>query len=468
MMPVYRTYPRESFFSRLSVLRYAALVGLAVVCPLLCPSGVFAQLNMKLVAVNPTDETKEIEVKQYMPKELELEDILETGDLQIEYDVNKGAYYAYGNVSFAPKESRTFNIKVNDVWQILPEEIDILKKQLENNLEMVEDPETRSDAESAKQLIDEELDAILAQQAQYSENIGRRIEQYRANAARLEQVRDQAYNLSFLEREAKSYAQVDRTKTVKFTVEVENPLKEEKTLEHKHFLPKEVRMQDVVEKNDFEVRFDDEKGQAYLGKEETLEPGEKKSYTFVIRDVWQLPLSQMDSLQARAEAAMLDIKGSVYDASGQFLLDAVMENLTAIRTSQGITAPSVRDHIARYRGDVMRYEQAKSDVEKLEEILAVVRAKKLEDLESSKVKNVLQKLRALRGLQALSQALFKKGISVTMTWRIIFGTLTFIAVFTTFHFFLWAKRSKNMGEELYAGDIKPVPKPGDDKKDDDE
>jgi hypothetical protein len=75
----------------------------------------------------------------------------------------------------------------------------------------------------------------------------------------------------------------------------------------------------------------------------------------------------------------------------------------------------------------------------------------------------MQRLKALRGLAALSEALFKKGISVTTTWRIIFGTILFVGVFTTIHFFLWSKRSGKMGEEqgLKAGEaIKVVPKPG--------
>ena len=88
---------------------------------------------------------------------------------------------------------------------------------------------------------------------------------------------------------------------------------------------------------------------------------------------------------------------------------------------------------------------------------------KLEELEARKVKNVLQKMKALRGLAALAEALFKKGISVTVTWRIIFGTLIFVGSFTAMHFFIWAKRSKTMGEEKGlkdGGAIKEVPKPG--------
>ncbi len=95
-------------------------------------------------------------------------------------------------------------------------------------------------------------------------------------------------------------------------------------------------------------------------------------------------------------------------------------------------------------------------------MLAIVKAKKLEELEGSKVKNILKRLQALRGLQALSEAIFKKGISVTMTWRIIGGAIAFIAFFTTYHFFIWAGRS---GKKSDSSPLKPgeeiaiVPKP---------
>ena len=95
-------------------------------------------------------------------------------------------------------------------------------------------------------------------------------------------------------------------------------------------------------------------------------------------------------------------------------------------------------------------------------MIAIVRAQKLAELEKGKVKNVLQRLKALRGLRALSEMLFKKSISVTMTWKIIFGTIVFVALFTTMHFVIWARRSGKSGEEMgpKGEGIRIVPKPG--------
>ncbi len=159
---------------------------------------------------------------------------------------------------------------------------------------------------------------------------------------------------------------------------------------------------------------------------------------------------------------MKEISESPYKDSGKFVFDAMNTRIQQIKDSQEQVL-SIPKHIGLFRINQRRFSEAELDLDRLEKMLAIVRAKKLEELESGKVKNVLQRLKALRGLQALSEALFKKGISVTTTWRIIFGAIGFIGLFTSLHFFLWAKRSKTMGEERgpKAGEeVKVVPKPG--------
>ena len=97
-------------------------------------------------------------------------------------------------------------------------------------------------------------------------------------------------------------------------------------------------------------------------------------------------------------------------------------------------------------------------------IVTAQRMKKLEELDKSKVTNVLQKIRALRGISAISKALFGTRPTITATWRIIWGTLAFVALFTAIHFFTWRARSQYMGEENAAetkGQLKEVGAPED-------
>ncbi len=422
----------------------------------------WADLTINLVAVNASEEVKKVPVKFYLPKELDPEDVKEMGPLKMDYDVDRANYFVHGDFEFQPKETRTFKLTVADVWVVTEEEIELLKKQLEANLTLIKDPEKHSAAQVARDRIVARLDYILAQQISYSANIERRIDEYRAYVDVLEDIRNKIFSLEFLEQQS-SDSELDDTKTVKFILEVKNPSDtEEKTFQQKHYLPKEILSEHVVDAQGFDIRFDNEKQKYYLTKEEKFAPAEVKKYEVVIRDIWHLPMGKIDSLQARAENAMVEITDSSFAESGDYLFERVKGRLDEIRDAQKEGQP-VKDYIGSFRVNTRRYEAAESDVHKLEQMLAIVRAKKLEELEKGKVKNILQKLQALRGLAALSEAIFKKGISVTATWRIIMATLVFIAIFTAWNFMTWAGRAKTMGEEhgpKKGESIKEVPKPG--------
>ncbi|MFA5089156.1 MAG: hypothetical protein WC552_09025, partial [Candidatus Omnitrophota bacterium] len=386
-----------------------------------------AQLNINLVAVNASDAVKAVPVKYYLPKELEPEAILDVGGLKMDYDVDKGAYFVYGNVEFQPKETKIFKVKVKDVWRIQEGEIDILKKQLEDNLDLMKGHPDYDNIVKAKDQLQNQLDYIYAQQVNYSDNIERRIEEYRAYKGELEEIRKKTFHVEYIQHEAKSIGELAEARTIKFLIEVVNPSKtQEKTVQQKHYLPKEIRKEDVVDPKGFDVRYDAEKEKVFLSKEEKFLPAETKKYEIAIRDIWRLPLGKVSALEERAQLAHKEISESAYAEAGEYLFKRVVDNVNLIRQSQK-DGLSIKEHIGVFRTNEERYKAADDDVTKLEQMLSVVRAKKLEELEKGKVKNVLQRLKALRGLAALSEAVFKKKISRTMTWRIIIATLAFLA-----------------------------------------
>ncbi|OGX05626.1 MAG: hypothetical protein A2Z88_09180 [Omnitrophica WOR_2 bacterium GWA2_47_8] len=422
-----------------------------------------AQLSINFVAVNPSDTTRKFPIKHYLPQELTPEDILDLAGLKLEYDVDRDQYYLFTEAELGPKESRTFKIKVKDIWNIQLEEVDAIKKQLEANLEILKDKEVYPLAVTAKERIEAQIDYIYNQQVNYSQNVERRIEEYRANVDKMERLRQKAYSLDALTTEARSLEDVDLNKTIKFYIEVKNPSdKEEKTFTQKHFLPEEIGAEHVLDSQGFIVRYDEKKKRKYLTKEETFKPAEVKKYEITIKDVWQFSISRLDAVRKRADLAIVEIRDSSFKENGEFLYNSIIEKLDIIQSSQKANQ-SIRDHIGGYRLNQKRFAQAENDLQNLEHLLAIVRAKKLEELEKGKVKNILQKLKALRGLAALSEAVFKKGIKVTTTWRIIFGTIIFLGIFTTWHFITWHQRSRTMGEEkgLKPGEpLAVVPKPG--------
>ena len=448
------------------MLKRSLSIPIYLVFFLMLARAVYAQLTINVIGVNASDkEAKEITVRYELPEELEPEHVLDTGGMDLKYDVDHAKYYVSQKTMFSPKETKTFKIRVKDVWRIEPEEIEEIKTQLNRNLDMVKNHESFPAAREAVDFMTGQLDYILSQQDKYSENIERRIEEYRAYRQTMEQILDNTYSLDFLKFESRAIKEMkDARGTVKFVIQVQNPHDDPRNIVHKHYLPEEIREENIVDKKDFEVRYDEAVKKAYLSKEEKFEANELKKYEIIIRDIWQFPMVKMDDLIDRTLIAMEELQETIYQESADRLYSVIEGLANKIREStasqEGL---SVSDHIGQFRLNEKRFEEAKKNFERIEEMIAIVRAKKLQEMDQKKVKNVLQRLKALRGLSALAEALFKKSISITVTWRIIMGSIIFVAFFTTIHFFIWSKRSGKLGEELAApaGEgIKTVPKPG--------
>ncbi len=99
-------------------------------------------------------------------------------------------------------------------------------------------------------------------------------------------------------------ADIQPPKLIHLTIEVNNPTKVLKHFKHKDYLPAEVKPEDVVEAEDFEVRFDQIKQLAFLFKEEDLAPGQDKKYSIGILDIWSIDQKNIDYLRSRAQYAL--------------------------------------------------------------------------------------------------------------------------------------------------------------------
>jgi len=423
----------------------------------LCFFAFGANVNINLVMVNPSEKkTKDTPIKYYLPQELRAEDIMNTNGLELDYDIDQGAYYVHGKADLDPKESKTIKIEVKDVWHIDPEEVTILKDQIENNVAMLEGKDYYDAAVLLKETMVRKLDYILAQQNSYSDNIERRIEEYRAHADTLREMRDDAFTLDYFRNPQSPVEQNDK---IKFFIEVKNSSETEaKKVQQQHYLPKEVTAEDVLERQGFEVRFDHEKKQSFLAKEEEFKPGETKRYEIVIKDIWRISLEQTETMREKTEKAAEELKASEYSGNASYLAEGIVHNLDEIEKNQK-DKQDMKKYIGAARANKARFKDAEKDFDKLSKLLAFVKSKKLEELEKSKVKNVLQKIQALRGVAALSSAIFGKRPTLTFTWKVIWGTMGFVAFFTVFHFFTWWQRSKLMGEGLAVktgGVIKPA------------
>ena len=274
-----------------------------------------AAVNINIVAANASaTENKKSPIKYYLPKELAPEDVISTGGLNLDYDIDQSSYYLYGSIELAPKESKTIKVEVQDVWRISADEVDILKKQIDDNISLLAKTPYLESSQILRDNMVRKLDYILAQQNNYSDNIERRIEEYRAYLKDINEIRRNAFTSEYFKT---AVLHAEAAKTVKFVIEVENSSKtQEKKFQQQHYLPTEVRAEDVVEAQGFDVRFDDAKQRAYLAKEETFAPAEKKRYEIMIKDIWNISQDQIDNFRDRSERAIDGIKGNPLQVFG--------------------------------------------------------------------------------------------------------------------------------------------------------
>ena len=180
------------------VLKHSAGWGLVLAIAILGGQPAFAAeperepVILKVVAVNPSaDKTQMVPVKIELPQEVTPKDVLDKGELDLDFDEARSMYYVHKDaVELAPKETRVFQVSVRDVWFIPQAQLDSLKEY--TNLLMGR--LAKSDyAATAKQLgdsIHERLQQI--QTTQNDESLGRkaRIGAYRYHLQTIEQVKE--------------------------------------------------------------------------------------------------------------------------------------------------------------------------------------------------------------------------------------------------------------------------------------
>jgi hypothetical protein len=89
-----------------------------------------ANIVLKTLVVNPSKtKTQTAMLKAYLPKEATAEDVVDLGDLKIDYDIEKGLYFVYQKYELSPGESVSREIEIKDVWVISRAEIDSLLNQ---------------------------------------------------------------------------------------------------------------------------------------------------------------------------------------------------------------------------------------------------------------------------------------------------------------------------------------------------
>lgn len=420
---------KESFYIFLKRLLFFSLL-----CYGSFVSQAYADVYISVLAVNATDQVKDKEITAYLPKELKIEDILDTVGLKLDYDVNVGSYFVYGDITLQPKETRTIKVRVRDVWRVEQTQVEEIKSQIDNSFTTIQNTEFVKTGEIRKKSLEDRLNFILEQQSNVSDNVQKRIDQYRIYDKELQEIRNNAVSVNYWRSKP---PEATAENTYRFVIQLKNPSdKETFVTKDKHYLPTEIKPEHVIDAQGFDIKYDVSKGQSYLYKEEELKPGEEKRYVIAFLDVWKIQQTDVENMKDRARKAYDLLKKSEYAESAQYLVDSIKENLTKIEDSQA-QEKAIKEHISAYRSNLDYFEIAKNDAEALDELLQALR----ENLERSILRNVLRRIQSIKSVSDIAEAIIGTKPSINNAWKIITGIVIFVGIFTALHFAIWGKRS---------------------------
>ena len=220
----------------------------------------------------------------------------------------------------------------------------------------------------------------------------------------------------------------------------ENPsLTKAVTKEQKHYLPKEVKPEHIVESAGFEIRYDPLRGQSFLWREDTLEAGETRRYEVGIIDIWKIRQQQLDNLKDRSAETYRYLENTQYKDNADFLMASIKRNVSTIENSQSLEK-NIDNHIMDFRANMGYFQQAEKDVAALEDLLEVVREK----LVRSRMENVLERIQSLKSVNDVSDYLTDSYSWLLNDGRMILGVVIFAVALLLIAFFVSLGKSKDV------------------------
>jgi len=146
---------------------------------------------LKLILVNPSKKDKQVlTVREYLPKEVKPEDIVDKGGFEVGYDAQQGSYFIYGDFELKPAEVSEKEIEVRDIWVIPAADIESVRVELSDISKLLKGTDYADRFAFLGKSIEDKINQITEMQENPPTNPERYISAYRENLKLLEQVRE--------------------------------------------------------------------------------------------------------------------------------------------------------------------------------------------------------------------------------------------------------------------------------------
>ena len=157
---------------------------------------------------------------------------------------------------------------------------------------------------------------------------------------------------------------------IKLKVAVVNPSDTSKqTTPVRYDLPKGITAEDVIDIGNMELKYDFDSDNYYVYQKLTLKPAEKRILEVRLKDIWIIPLEEINFYKTHTDGLTGDLRLSKHADIGGDLAKSITKRLDEIIKTQKQSALSARDKINTYYENIVILEEIKEDIGMLENLV---------------------------------------------------------------------------------------------------
>ena len=397
-----------------------------------------SDVKFKVLAVNPSEsQSIKTVITQALPPEIDpATDIIDKAGLEVHFDNENKIYLLTGEVELKPRETKTFEVRIRDVWKITPDQTEETKKNLEDQINALKNTKYYDTAKLLYEKAQEGIDRILEEQSR-PVGMKQHIELYRAHVQQLQDIQANALSLGAmrkLEEEKKTGVAEAR-----FLITAENPSAEPKTMTVRSELPKEITAEDILEKQDFNLLYDQAQKAYILEKQDQFAAQETKKYIITIRDIWRVPDQEIKFTQEQTEKLLELFKDSPFAKYAEEQGKIILEILSGISKVQAELDSSLalEDRMRAFVLNSQQMNVVKAKLRNLQQLIPEVGLKKNEPEILKKLQQFVKKLAETKDVVLVAMG-FRP--DAPATWWLIIGILAFMGIIITVFYFVWLKQ----------------------------
>jgi hypothetical protein len=215
--------------------------------------------------------------------------------------------------------------------------------------------------------------------------------------------------------------------SVDLNIMLSNPASTVQKVPFKIYLPKEAKMEHIMDANGLSIQYDIQLDTLFAAGEIELQPGESVKKFIKMRDIWQIAENDMNLLQSQAEDFYDKLDKTQYSAQALLLKNDIDTRVEKILRTQKENTASPQDKIMTYRENSESLTAAQKSLEELKVTVTQAEASK-------------GFLGAFGGMQTIS------------IWGIMIAFVTGFGLLVAILFSMWRHQLNLMnGQFAYAG-----------------